>query len=329
MNANITAIGKFLPEKIIKNSEFEKYLDTSDEWIVSRTGIKERRKLESGKASSYMAIKAIDQLLERRNITANEIDAIIVSTITPDMVFPSTACIIQNHFKINNCWGFDLSAACSGFLFGLETADALISSNKYRKVVVVGVDKMSSILDYSDRNTSVLFGDGAGAVLFEPSHEYGVIDCILGVDGAGLKYLNMPAGGSLIPASYESVKNNMHFVKQNGATVFKSAVKGMYEITKKIMENNNITKQNLNLFIAHQANKRIIDATAKKIGLDEKQTFINIHKYANTTAASIPIALCDAYDNNMLKIGDNLILTAFGAGFTWGSCLIKWGITNE
>ena len=329
MNANITAIGKFLPEKIIKNSEFEKYLDTSDEWIISRTGIKERRQLELGKASSYMAIKAIEQLLERRKIKADDIDAIIVSTITPDMVFPSTACLIQNHFKISNCWGFDLSAACSGFLFGLETADALIKSKKYKKIIVVGVDKMSSILDYQDRNTCVLFGDGAGAVLFEPSSDYGVIDCILGVDGSGAKFLNMPAGGSLNPATNETVSKRMHYVKQNGATVFKSAVKGMYDITQKIMSNNNIANENVDLFIAHQANKRIIDATAKKMGLNKNQVLINIDKYANTTAASIPLALCDAYENKMLNIGDNLILTAFGAGFTWGSCLIKWGIDCE
>ena len=329
MNANITAVGKFLPEKVIKNSEFEKYLDTSDEWIISRTGIKERRQLELGKASSYMAIKAIEQLLERRKMKAGDIDAIIVSTITPDMVFPSTACLIQNHFKISNCWGFDLSAACSGFLFGLETADALIKSKKYKKIIVVGVDKMSSILDYQDRNTCVLFGDGAGAVLFEPSSDYGVIDCKLGVDGSGAKFLNMPAGGSLNPTTDETVSKRMHYVKQNGAAVFKSAVKGMYDITQKIMSNNNISNENVDLFIAHQANKRIIDATAKKMGLNKNQVLINIDKYANTTAASIPLALCDAYENKMLNIGNNLILTAFGAGFTWGSCLIKWGIDCE
>ena len=329
MNANITAVGKFLPEKVIKNSEFEKYLDTSDEWIISRTGIKERRQLELGKASSYMAIKAIEKLLERRKIKAIDIDAIIVSTITPDMVFPSTACLIQDHFKISNCWGFDLSAACSGFLFGLETADALIKSKKYKKIIVVGVDKMSSILDYQDRNTCVLFGDGAGAVLFEPSSDYGVIDCKLGVDGSGAKFLNMPAGGSLNPTTDETVSKRMHYVKQNGAAVFKSAVKGMYDITQKIMANNNISNENLDLFIAHQANKRIIDATAKKMGLNKNQVLINIDKYANTTAASIPLALCDAYENKMLNIGNNLILTAFGAGFTWGSCLIKWGIDCE
>lgn len=326
MNANITSIGKFLPDKVLNNSVFEDYLDTTDEWIISRTGIKERRRLENGKASSFMAIKAIEDLFEKTNVPPNEIDAIIVATITPDMVFPSTACIIQNHFKIDNCWGYDLSAACSGFLFGLETGDSLIKSKKYDKVIVVGVDKMSSILDYDDRNTCVLFGDGAGAVLLEPSKNHGILDCKLGIDGAGAKYLNMPAGGSLNPATKETVKNKMHFVKQNGAAVFKSAVKGMFEITNQIMKSNHITNDNLKLFIAHQANKRIIDATAKKMKLNSEQVMINIDKYANTTAASIPLALCDAYEQRKMDVDDYIILTAFGAGFTWGSCLMKWGI---
>ena len=305
---------------------FEDYLDTTDEWIISRTGIKERRRLENGKASSFMAIKAIEDLFEKTNVPPNEIDAIIVATITPDMVFPSTACIIQNHFKIDNCWGYDLSAACSGFLFGLETGDSLIKSKKYDKVIVVGVDKMSSILDYDDRNTCVLFGDGAGAVLLEPSKNHGILDCKLGIDGAGAKYLNMPAGGSLNPATKETVKNKMHFVKQNGAAVFKSAVNGMFEITNQIMKSNHITNDNLKLFIAHQANKRIIDATAKKMKLNSEQVMINIDKYANTTAASIPLALCDAYEQRKMDVDDYIILTSFGAGFTWGSCLMKWGI---
>ena len=326
MNANITSIGKFLPNKVVNNSVFEDYLATTDEWIISRTGIKERRRLENGKASSFMAIKAIEDLFDKTNISPNEIDAIIVATITPDMVFPSTACIIQNHFKINNCWGYDLSAACSGFLFGLETGDSLIKSKKYDKVIVVGVDKMSSILDYDDRNTCVLFGDGAGAVLLEPSKKHGILDCKLGIDGAGAKYLNMPAGGSLNPATKETVKNKMHFVKQNGAAVFKSAVKGMFEITNQIMKSNHITNDNLKLFIAHQANKRIIDATAKKMKLNSEQVMINIDKYANTTAASIPLALCNAYEQRKMDVDDYIILTAFGAGFTWGSCLMKWGI---
>ena len=327
MNANITSIGKFLPDKVINNSVFEDYLETTDEWIISRTGIKERRRLENGKASSFMAIKAIEDLFDKTNISPNQIDAIIVATITPDMVFPSTACIIQNHFKIDNCWGYDLSAACSGFLFGLETGDSLIKSKKYDKVIVVGVDKMSSILDYDDRNTCVLFGDGAGAVLLEPSKNHGILDCKLGIDGVGAKYLNMPAGGSLNPATKETVKNKMHFVKQNGAAVFKSAVKGMFEITNQIMKSNHITNDNLKLFIAHQANKRIIDATAKKMKLNSEQVMINIDKYANTTAAaSIPLALCDAYEQRKMEVNDHIILTAFGAGFTWGSCLIKWGI---
>jgi len=329
MRAKITSLGKFLPDKVIKNSEFEKFLDTSDEWIVSRTGIKERRKIDVGKASSYMAIKAIEKLINNTKVNINEIDAIIVSTITPDMMFPSTACLIQNHFKIENCWGFDLSAACSGFLFGLETANNLIISGKYNKIIVVGVDTMSSILDYQDRNTSILFGDGAGAILLEPSSNYGIIDCELGIDGSGADFLNMPAGGSLNRATEYTVKNKMHFVKQNGAAVFKHAVKGMYDVTHKIMERNKISNKNLKLFIAHQANKRIIDATALKMKLSNDQVFINIDKYANTTAASIPIALCDAYKNNLLNKGDNLIMTAFGAGFTWGSCLINWGMDYE
>jgi len=329
MKAKITSLGKFLPDKVIKNSEFEKFLDTSDEWIVSRTGIKERRKIDVGKASSYMAIKAIEKLINNTKVSINEIDAIIVSTITPDMMFPSTACLIQNHFKIENCWGFDLSAACSGFLFGLETANNLIISGKYNKIIVVGVDTMSSILDYEDRNTSILFGDGAGAVLLEPSSNYGIIDCELGIDGSGADFLNMPAGGSLNRATEYTIKNKMHFVKQNGAAVFKHAVKGMYDITHKIMERNKISNKNLKLFIAHQANKRIIDATALKMKLSNDQVFINIDKYANTTAASIPIALCDAYENNLLNKGDNLIMTAFGAGFTWGSCLINWAMDYE
>ncbi len=329
MRANITSLGKFLPDKIIKNSEFEKFLDTSDEWIISRTGIKERRQLDVGKASSFMAIKAIEQLFERSEINVDEVDAIIVSTITPDMLFPSTACLIQDYFKMKNCWGFDLSAACSGFLFGVETGNNFIASGKYNKIIVVGVDTMSSILDYEDRNTSILFGDGAGAVLLEPSLNYGIIDSELGIDGSGAQFLNMPAGGSLNRTTENTLKNKMHFVKQNGGAVFKHAVKGMYDVTNKIMVRNKIDNKNLKLFIAHQANKRIIDATASKMKLNEKQVFINIDKYANTTAASIPIALCDAYENKLLNKGDNLILTAFGAGFTWGSCLINWGIDYE
>ena len=328
MQANITAVEKFVPDKIISNIEFEKTLDTSNEWIISRTGIEERRKLELGKASSDMAIKAIEKLFKNNSIKPNDIDVIIVSTITPDMIFPSTACLIQRYFEIDNCWGFDLSAACSGFLFAIETANNLIQSGKYNNIIVVGVDTMSSILDYEDRNTCVLFGDGAGAVLLQPSSSNGIIDCQLGIDGNGAEFLNMPGGGSLNRTTKDTVTQKMHFVKQNGATVFKSAVKGMYEVTKVIMDRNSINNKNLKLFIAHQANKRIIDATAKKMNWKSEQVLININKYANTTAASIPIAISDAYENNMLKIGDNLILTAFGAGFTWGSCLINWGI-NE
>ena len=329
MKAYISSVGKYLPEKIITNKEFESFLDTSDEWIKSRTGIEQRRQLEFGKASSFMAIKAIEELIERRKIDIQEIDCIIVSTITPDMVFPSTACLIQDHFKIKKCWGFDLSAACSGFLFGIETANSFIKSKKYKKIIVVGVDTMSSILDYEDRNTCILFGDGAGAVLMEESDDYGIIDSKQGIDGSGAKFLNMPGGGSLNRTNDKTVKNRMHYVKQNGSAVFKNAVKGMYNVTNNIMIKNNIDSESLNLFIAHQANKRIIESTAKRLKLSKKQVFTNINKYANTTAASIPIAITDAYEKKLLNIGDNLILTAFGAGFTWGSCLLKWGIPHE
>tara|TARA_B100002052_G_scaffold259116_1_gene251488 strand:- start:6155 stop:7144 length:990 start_codon:yes stop_codon:yes gene_type:complete len=329
MYANITSVGKFLPKNIIKNSEFENFLDTTDEWIKSRTGIEERRKLDPGKASSYMAIKAIEKLIKKIKLDIHQVDCIIVSTITPDMVFPSTACLIQNYFKIKNCWGFDLSAACSGFLFGLETANALIKSKIYKKIIVVGVDTMSSILDYQDRNTSILFGDGAGAVLVEPSKNYGIIDCELGVDGSGSEFLFMPGGGSLNKTSEKTLKNKMHYVKQNGAVVFKHAVKGMYDITKKIMLRNDINNKNLKLFIAHQANKRIIESTSQRLKLKKEQVLININKYANTTAASIPIAISDACDKKLIKKNDKIILTAFGAGFTWGSCLLKWGISSD
>lgn len=324
IKARISAVGKYLPNKVISNSYFEKILDTSDDWISSRTGIKQRRKLEDGKASSYMAIKSIESMIKDRDFNINEVDVIIVATITPDMMFPSTACLIQKHFGINNCWGFDLSGACSGFLFALETGNNLIKSKQYKKIIVVGVDTMSSILDYEDRSTSILFGDGAGSVLLEPTEEYGIIDSCLGIDGKGGEFLYMPGGGSLNKTSNITVKQKMHYVKQNGSSVFKSAVKGMYEITKRIMDNNNINKDDLKLFIPHQANKRIIDATVNKLGLKEEQVIININKYANTTAASIPIALCEAQENGILYKGNKVILTAFGAGFTWGSFLIEW-----
>ena len=324
--ANITAVGKYVPEKIITNYDLEQKMDTTNEWITSRTGIEQRRKASNEETSVSMSVNAIKEIIKNKNVNPKDIDAIIVATITPDMFFPSCACLIQQQIKATNAWGFDLSAACSGFIFALETASNMIQSKKYKKIIVVGVDTMSSIIDYNDRNTAVLFGDGAGAVLIEPSETNGIIDSKMKIDGDGGKFLYMPAGGSLNPATEKTVKNNMHFVKQDGASVFKNAVKGMTDITSEIMNNNNLSNHNINLFIAHQANKRIIDLVAKKLKFNETQTFINIDKYANTTAATIPIALYDALNSKRLHDNDNIVLTTFGAGFTWGSIYMKWNI---
>ena len=324
--ANITAVGKYVPEKIITNYDLEQKMDTTNEWITSRTGIEQRRKASNEETSVSMSVNAIKEIIKNKNVNPKDIDAIIVATITPDMFFPSCACLIQQQIEATNAWGFDLSAACSGFIFALETASNMIQSKKYKKIIVVGVDTMSSIIDYNDRNTAVLFGDGAGAVLIEPSETNGIIDSKMKIDGDGGKFLYMPGGGSLNPATEETVKNDMHFVKQDGASVFKNAVKGMTDITSEIMNNNNLSNHNINLFIAHQANKRIIDLVAKKLKFNEAQTFINIDKYANTTAATIPIALYDALNSKRLHDNDNIVITTFGAGFTWGSIYMKWNI---
>ena len=326
LQANITAIGKYVPENIVTNYDFEKSIDTSHNWIVSRTGIKERRRAPKGQASVYMGVQAVKQIIDAKDINPKDIDAIIVATITPDMFFPSCACLIQKEIKAINAWGFDLSAACSGFVFALETASNMIQSNKYKKIIVVGVDTMSSILDYTDRNTSVLFGDGAGAVLVEPSSKYGIIDSNMKIDGNGADYLYMPGGGSLNPTTKETVRKKLHYVKQDGASVFKRAVKGMTDITLEVMRKNKLENKDVDLFIAHQANKRIIDLVAKKIDLSNNQVFINIDKYANTTAATIPIALYDALNSKKLNNNSNVIITTFGAGFTWGSIYMKWNI---
>ncbi len=324
--ANITGTGKYLPEKILSNQDMEKLVDTSDEWIQTRTGIRERRIVKNGQATADMSTNAIIQLLEKRDIGAEEIDAIIVATITPDMMFPSTAAIIQSNIKAKNAWGYDLSAACSGFLFGMQSGAALISSGQCKKVIVVGADTMSSILNYEDRNTCILFGDGAGAVLLEPSEEYGVIDSELRIDGSGGEFLKMDAGGSRLPASHDTVENKQHYVYQDGKSVFKHAVKGMADISYQVASRNNLKGSDIDLFIPHQANKRIIDAAAKKLGLSDSQVMINIDRFANTTAATLPICLAEANDENMLSQGDNVILSAFGAGFSWGAMYIKWGL---
>lgn len=326
-NANITAVGMYLPERILDNHYFEKIVETSDEWIVSRTGIKERRKEENG-ATSDMAAKAALDLLNSKNILPEEIDVIIVATVTPDMFFPATACLVQDKIGAKNAWGFDLSAACSGFLFALQTGAGLIEGGTYKKVLVIGADKMSTIINYKDRNTCLLFGDGASAVLLEPTEDlnYGVKDSILHCDGTGADYLYMKGGGSLNPPTHETVDLGYHTLYQDGKTVFKEAVKGMADISAEIMEKNNLSSDDISYLVPHQANLRIIDATANRMGIPKEKAMVNIHKYGNTTAATIPLCLTEYYREGKLKKGDNLILAAFGAGFTWGSIYLTWGI---
>ena len=326
--ANITAVGKYLPKNILSNTDLEKMVDTNDEWIRTRTGIQERRIVDKGQASVEMSINAIQQILDSRDLDPTEIDAIIVGTVTPDMLFPSCAALIQHQIGATNAWGYDLSAACSGFIFALQSGSALIESGQCEKVIIVGVDTMSSILDYEDRNTCILFGDGAGAVLLEPSEEYGIIDGIMRVDGGGGEFLKIPGGGSLHRTNHETVDKKMHYIQQDGRTVYKFAVKGMADVSYELASRNNLTNDDIDLFIPHQANKRIIDAAAKRLGLPDEKVLINIDKYANTTAATIPIGIVEAVETKRLKKGDNLILASFGAGFTWGATYIKWGMDS-
>jgi len=328
MRAIISGVGHYTPEQRLTNKDLEKTLETNDEWITSRTGIKERRILDKDKGASYMAVRAAKAVLEQANISAEEIDLIIVATTTPDMFFPSTASIVQNELKANNCWGFDLGAGCSGFIFALATASQFIETGRHKKILVIGSDKMSSILNYDDRNSCILFGDGAGAVLLEPSDEdgLGIKDFMFHIDGSGGKYLFMEAGGSLHPATHKTVEKKMHYLSQDGKTIFKYAVTEMTNVSKKLMEKNNITHENIKLLIPHQANKRIIDSVAKKLNLNEDQVVINIEKYGNTTAGTIPIAMSEAYQENRINKGDQLLISAFGTGFSWGSLLFKWAI---
>ena len=324
INAAITAVGAFVPEDKLTNADLEKMVETSDEWIRTRTGVSERRILKGeGLATSDMAAPAIKQLLEKRGIPASEIDCIICCTVTPDMVFPATANIIADKIGAVNCWGFDLEAACSGFLFGLTTGAALIESKRYKKVIIVGADKMSAIVDYTDRTTCILFGDAAAAVLLEPNTEgFGVQDSILRSDGSGREFLKMKAGGSLRPPSAETVANKEHFIFQDGQPVFKAAVKGMADVSAELLERNNLTGDDIAWLVPHQANKRIIDATANRMGLSQNKVMLNIHKYGNTTAATIPLCLWEW--QHQLNKGDNIVLAAFGGGFTWGATLVKW-----
>jgi len=324
IKAAITAVAGYLPNNVITNSDFEKMIDTTDEWITSRTGIKTRHiENDSTKATSDMAVEAVNLLLKKRGISANEIDLLICGTVTPDMVFPATSNLICAKVGANNAWGYDLSAACSGFIYALVTGAQFIETGRYKKVVIVGADMMSRIIDYSDRTTCVIFGDGCGAVLLEPNHEgFGIQDFILHSDGNGVKHLHMKAGGSLNPASVDTVNNKMHYVYQEGQAVFKHAVYNISEVSAKIMEQNNLTANDVTWLVSHQANKRIIEATAARMGLGSEKVLMNIERYGNTTAGTIPLLLWD-YEK-LLKKGDNLILSAFGGGFTWGSIYLKW-----
>lgn len=327
MNAAITATAKYLPERILSNFDLEKMVDTSDDWIRSRTGIDTRRLVSEGQASADMATEVAKILLEKSGTKSDEVDLIIIATVTPDTLFPSTAARVQNNLKAQNCWGFDLSGACTGFLYALESGARFVESGDYKKVLVIGVDTMSSIIDYTDRNTCVLFGDGAGGVLLEPTEsKNGVLDALLRIDGSGGNSLIMPGGGSLHPSSIDTVNKKMHYVQQDGQTVFKFAVKGMADISSDILKKNNFTGDDIKLFIPHQANKRIIDAAAKRCKISSDRVLINIHKYGNTTAATIPIGLDEAVSDGLLTEGDIVLTASFGAGFTWGSMLIRWGI---
>jgi 3-oxoacyl-[acyl-carrier-protein] synthase-3 len=322
ITAAITAVHGYVPDEIVTNDDLAKLVDTSDEWILSRTGISERRILREGGAS-VIATKAVEGLLAKRGISPLEIELVILATVTPDYTFPSTANVVCDNVGMTNAWGYDLKAACSGFLYALTTGAKMIESGTYKKIVIIGVDKMSSILDYEDRTTCVIFGDGGGAVLLEPSEdENGIIDSVLKSDGAGRKYLYQPGGGSVCPPSHESIDERLHFVKQEGQAVFKFAVTNMAEVSAEIMERNNLTSEDVDWLVPHQANLRIIDATANRMGLPKEKVMINIQKFGNTTAGTIPLCLWEWEPK--LKKGDKLVLSAFGGGFTWGSMYVKW-----
>jgi len=329
INASITGIHGYVPDYILTNKELATLVDTNDEWIVSRTGVKERRILkEEGKGSSELGTQVIKGLLAKTNTSAEEIDLIICATATPDMVFPSTACIIANNVGAKNAFAYDLMAACSGFLFALSTASKFIETGTYKKIIVVGADKMSSIVDYTDRATCIIFGDGAGAVILEPTEDgLGIQDAILRSDGAGMEFLHMKAGGSKRPASHATIDAKEHYIFQDGQPVFKAAVKSMADVSEEIMERNNLSADDVAWLVPHQANKRIIDATARRMGVGNEKVMLNIEKYGNTTNGTIPLCLWE-WENKLNK-GDNIILSAFGGGFTWGSIFIKWAYDSN
>jgi 3-oxoacyl-[acyl-carrier-protein] synthase-3 len=328
ITAAISAVGKYVPEYVLTNKELESYVETNDEWIISRTGIKERRILKGeGLGTSYMAIKASEDLLKKSKINPKDIDLVIVATATPDLPIASTAAYVATEIGATNAFGYDLQAACSSFLFGMSTASSYIESGRYKKVLLIGADKMSSIIDYSDRATCIIFGDGAGAVLFEPNNEgLGLQDEYLRSDGIGRDFLRIEAGGSQMPTTAETVAEKRHFVYQEGKTVFKYAVSNMADVAEKMLIRNNLTEPDIQWLVAHQANKRIIEATAKRVGVSPEKVMMNIQKYGNTTSATLPLLLAD-YESQ-LKKGDNLIFAAFGGGFTWGAAYLKWGYNS-
>lgn len=328
IKAAITAVGSYVPDDILTNKMLEEMVETNDEWITTRTGIRERRILKDpNKGTSYLGIQAAKNLIEKNNIDPLEIDLLIFATTTPDLPVASTGAYTASQLGATNAFSYDLQAACSSFLYGMSTAASYIESGRYKKVLVIGADKMSSIIDYTDRATCIIFGDGAGAALFEPNDEgFGLQDEFLRSDGIGRNFLKIDAGGSLLPASQETVANRQHYVQQDGKTVFKYAVSNMAGVSEKIMERNNLKEEDVNWLVAHQANKRIIDATAKRMGLSEEKVLMNIQRYGNTTSATLPLLLSD-YEKQFKK-GDNLVFASFGGGFTWGSIYLKWAYNS-
>ena len=325
--AKITALGTYVPPKILDNFQLEKMVETSNDWILERTGIRERHLVEKGVAASDLAVNAVKNLIERHGSDISDVETIVVGTVTPDMMYPSTACLVQHKLNIANCWGFDVSAGCSGFVYALTAGAKFIESGVHKKVLVIGSDVNSSMIDYKDRNTCIIFGDGAGAVLLEPAEDgedLGIIDYVHQIEGVGGQYLYMPGGGSLNPASTETVAQNMHVVHQDGQQVFKYAVKKMSEMTERVLAKNGKTGADVDCFIAHQANRRIIMATAERLKMPREKVIVNIDRYGNTTAGTIPLAMMTAVTEGKVKKGDTVLLASVGAGFTSGATLLKW-----
>jgi 3-oxoacyl-[acyl-carrier-protein] synthase III len=325
MRAKITALGTYVPPRLLTNADLEKMVDTTNEWIMERVGIRERHLADKGMAASDLAVEAVKNMLASHPLDLQQVDLIVVGTVTPDMMYPSTACLVQHKLGIENTWGFDVSAGCSGFLYALNTGVSFVESGQYKKVLVIGSDVNSSMTDYTDRAVCIIFGDGAGAVLLEPAQEEdGVIDHVAQIEGMGGQFLYMPGGGSLNPASHETVDQKMHYIHQDGKQVFKYAVKKMAEMTERLLERNRLTGKDVDCFIAHQANRRIITATADRLGMPLEKVIINIDRYGNTTAGTIPLAMRTAIEEGCLKKGDLVLIAAVGAGFTSGATLLRW-----